>query len=152
MADAAPLAGQTAIVTGAGRGIGLSIAKRLLADGARVMITDIAQDNCDAAIKDCNADERIAAFVGDLSSENAAEQLIAQTLTHFGSLHILVNNAGGGILRPFLDHTPDTLRTTIDRNLWTCVWCSYYALPHMKKAGYGRIINLGADSVRNGLF
>jgi 2,3-dihydroxy-2,3-dihydro-p-cumate dehydrogenase len=56
------------------------------------------------------------------------------------------------VLRPFLDHTPETLRATIDRNLWTAIWCSWLVLPHMKAAGYGRIVMIGADSVRNGLF
>lgn len=60
-------------------------------------------------------------------------------------------NASGGVILPFLSHTPETLRTTIDRNLWTAIWCCWHALPHMKAAGYGRIINIGADSVRNGL-
>src|SRR3546814_11081102 len=60
--------------------------------------------------------------------------------------------ASGGILRPFLAHTPETLPATIDRNLWTAIWCSWHALPHMKAAGWGRVINIGADSVRNGLF
>ena len=146
------LQGQTAIVTGAARGIGLAIAKRLLSDGANVVLSDIAQDACDKAAAACKEPERVASFAGDLSSEQTAQRLINTTLERFGSIEILVNNAGGGILRPFLEHTPDTLRTTIDRNLWTAVWCSYYALPHMKAAGYGRIVNLGADSVRNGLF
>jgi 2,3-dihydroxy-2,3-dihydro-p-cumate dehydrogenase len=65
---------------------------------------------------------------------------------------ILVNNAGGGVIRPFLEHTPETLRATIDRNLWTALWCCWLALPVMRANRYGRIINLGADSVRNGLW
>src|SRR3546814_4030518 len=85
--------------------------------------------------------------ISDWSSDVCSSDL--QTL---GAPAILVNNAGGGILRPFLDHTPETLRTTIDRNLWTAIWCSWHALPHMRAAGWGRIINIGADSVRNGLF
>src|SRR3546814_4907733 len=92
------------------------------------------------------------AFWGDLSEEKVAGALIGQTVQTLGAPAILVNNAGGGILRPFLDHTPETLRTTIDRNLWTAIWCSWHALPHMRAAGWGRIINIGADSVRNGLF
>ncbi len=98
------------------------------------------------------AGETGAAFWGDLSDEKTAEQLVAKTVETLGAPAILVNNAGGGILRPFLDHTPDTLRATIDRNLWTAIWCSWHALPHMKAAGWGRVINIGADSVRNGLF
>jgi 2,3-dihydroxy-2,3-dihydro-p-cumate dehydrogenase len=77
--------------------------------------------------------------------------MVEQTVARFGRIDILINNAGGGILRPFLDHTPATLVETVDRNLWTAIWCSWLVLPHMKAAGYGRIVNIGADSVRNGL-
>jgi 2,3-dihydroxy-2,3-dihydro-p-cumate dehydrogenase len=140
------LQGQVAIVTGSGRGIGLAIARRLERDGARVMVTDLEE----AAARDAASAEG-AAFWGDLSDEHTAGRLISATVETLGPPTILVNNAGGGILRPFLEHTPDTLRATIDRNLWTAIWCSWHALPHMKAAGHGRIINIGADSVRNGL-
>jgi 2,3-dihydroxy-2,3-dihydro-p-cumate dehydrogenase len=129
------LDGQVAIVTGAGRGIGAAIASRLERDGATLVRADLGAGD----------------FVGDLSTEQVAGKLIAQTMAQHGRIDILVNNAGGGILRPFLEHTPETLRTTIDRNLWTAIWCSWHSLPHMKEAGYGRIVNIGADSVRNGL-
>jgi 2,3-dihydroxy-2,3-dihydro-p-cumate dehydrogenase len=129
------LEGQVAIVTGAGRGIGAAIAARLERDGAKVLRADLE-----------NGD-----FTGDLSDEKTAGELIAQTMRQHGRIDILVNNAGGGILRPFLEHTPETLRTTVDRNLWTAIWCSWHALGNMKAAGYGRIVNIGADSVRNGL-
>ena len=129
------LEGQVAIVTGAGRGIGAAIADRLACDGATLVRADLEHGN----------------FNGDLSDETVAGQLIAQTIAQHGRIDILVNNAGGGILRPFLAHTPETLRTTIDRNLWTAVWCSWHALKYMKVAGYGRVVNIGADSVRNGL-
>lgn len=142
-----PLQGQVAIVTGAGRGIGKAIAERLAREGAVVMCADL----------DIHLAESLAiaiggaAFAGDLSDERVAAALVAETISRFNRVDILVNNAGGGILRPFLDHTPDTLRQTINRNLWTAIWCSYHVLPQMKAAHYGRIINIGADSVRNGL-
>jgi 2,3-dihydroxy-2,3-dihydro-p-cumate dehydrogenase len=129
------LEGQIAIVTGAGRGIGAAIANRLERDGAIVVRADLEHGD----------------FSGDLSDETIAGRLIGEAMTRHGRIDILVNNAGGGILRPFLEHTPATLRTTIDRNLWTAIWCSWHALPHMKAAGYGRVVNIGADSVRNGL-
>ena len=144
-----PLEGQVAIVTGAGRGIGLAIARRLLADGAAVMFADLSEEEARLAT---GGAERTGWFGGDLSAETAAKALVDAAEARFGSVSILVNNAGGGILRPFLDHTPETLRTTVDRNLWTAIWCSYYALPLMKRGGHGRIVNIGADSVRNGLF
>jgi 2,3-dihydroxy-2,3-dihydro-p-cumate dehydrogenase len=136
---------RVAIVTGGGQGIGLAIARRLKADGLRVMVADLDAGKA----RDAGLD---GAFAGDLSDEATAGRLIAETVAGLGTPAVLVNNAGGGILRPFLDHTPDTLRTTIDRNLWTAIWCSWHALPHMKATGFGRIVNIGADSVRNGLF
>lgn len=129
------LDGQIAIVTGAGRGIGAAIADRLAADGATIVRADLSEGD----------------FTGDLSKEEVARQLIADTIKAHGRIDILVNNAGGGVILPFLSHTPETLRTTIDRNLWTAIWCCWHVLPHMKAANYGRVINIGADSVRNGL-
>jgi 2,3-dihydroxy-2,3-dihydro-p-cumate dehydrogenase len=145
-----PLHGQVAIVTGAGRGIGLAVARRLARDGAHIVVADLAEEAAAAAAAALGHD-RALPFAGDLSREAVARALIEAAIARFGRIDILVNNAGGGILRPFLDHTPDTLRATIDRNLWTAIWCSWLVLPVMQGAGYGRIINLGADSVRNGL-
>lgn len=126
---------QVAIVTGAGRGIGAVIANRLEREGAILVRADLEQGD----------------FIGDLAEEATAGRMISEAIAKHGRIDILVNNAGGGIIRPFLAHTPETLRTTIDRNLWTAIWCCWHVLPYMKAAGYGRIINIGADSVRNGL-
>jgi 2,3-dihydroxy-2,3-dihydro-p-cumate dehydrogenase len=151
-----PLKGRVAIVTGAGRGIGEAIARRMLDDGAKVVFCDLTDEAasaaCDAACANANAGDAAISFHGNLAKEEVAGALIEKTMAHFGKIDILVNNAGGGILRPFLEHTPATLAETINRNLWTAIWCSWHALPHMKAAGFGRIINIGADSVRNGLF
>ncbi len=142
------LAGKTAIVTGAAGGIGLVIAERLAAEGARVCIADLA-DNC-AAVAAGLPGEAIG-FTGDLSEQATVQRLVAETQAAFGRIDILVNNAGGGVIRPFLEHTAETLKQTIDRNLWTVLWCCHAALPVMLAQGGGRVINIGADSVRNGL-
>jgi 2,3-dihydroxy-2,3-dihydro-p-cumate dehydrogenase len=89
---------------------------------------------------------------GDLAIEVCATAAIDLAMATFGRLDILVNNAGGGVIRPFVEHTPQTLRETIDRNLWTAIWCSWRAAPLMRAARFGRVINIGADSVRNGLW
>jgi 2,3-dihydroxy-2,3-dihydro-p-cumate dehydrogenase len=145
------LSGQVAIVTGAGRGIGLAIAQRLAAEGAHLLVCDLELEPAQRAAEQLGGPESAQGFGGNLAKREIAEQMVAAALDRFGRIDILVNNAGGGILRPFLDHTPETLAETIDRNLWTAIWCSWLVLPHMKAAGYGRIVNLGADSVRNGL-
>ena len=146
-----PLSDQVAIVTGAGRGIGRTIANRLLRDGAIVVFGDLSAIAAEEAVAASEKPLRAAASSGDLAVEQNAKALIETTVRRFGRLDILINNAGGGVIRPFLEHTPGTLRETIDRNLWTTIWCCWHALPQMKSSGFGRVINIGADSVRNGL-
>lgn len=143
-----------AIVTGAAKGIGLAIAERLARDGAKLVIADLDEGGLKQASnhlkQEYGAD--VASLAGDLSDQNTAEKTVNLASDAFGRLDILVNNAGGGIIKAFAEHSPETLRTTIDRNLWTVLWCSWYAVRKMRAQGYGRIINLGADSVRNGLW
>ena len=145
---------KVAVVTGAAKGIGLAIAERLAKDGARLVLADLDEPG----LKQASArlvdqfDTEVAIEAGDLSDQDVAEKTVKLAANRFGRLDILVNNAGGGIIKPFAEHTPQTLKTTIDRNLWTALWCSWYAVAQMRQQVYGRIINLGADSVRNGLW
>ena len=142
------LDGKVAIVTGAAAGIGKAIVERLAAEGCALVLGDLNEGVHDVA---ASCATRAIACVGDLSQEVAVRALMSTASSAFGRIDILVNNAGGGVIKPFLEHTPDTLRATIDRNLWTALWCCYLALPVMLAGGYGRIVNIGADSVRNGL-
>jgi 2,3-dihydroxy-2,3-dihydro-p-cumate dehydrogenase len=148
------LKNNVAVVTGAAKGIGLAIAERLAKDGAKLVLADLDE----AGLKEASAglvsqfDTEVASQAGDLAEQGVAEKTMKLASERFGRLDILVNNAGGGIIKPFTEHTPETLKTTIDRNLWTVLWCSWYAVAAMRNQRYGRIINLGADSVRNGLW
>ncbi|HXI04823.1 MAG: SDR family NAD(P)-dependent oxidoreductase [Bradyrhizobium sp.] len=149
------LEGHIALVTGGGRGIGFAIADRLVADGARIVLANLDRAEAEQAAREiadrhgCSPPPVVA---GDLSQEDVAATAVRTAVDTHGKLDILVNNAGGGIIRPFLEHTPETLRTTIDRNLWTAIWCTWHALPVMKRRRYGRVVNIGADSVRSGLW
>ncbi len=143
---------RTAIVTGAGMGaggLGRGIAARLLQDGLQVMLADIEPHVQQAAAALAGGD--VDAFVGDLAQEAAALLLVQRTLARFGRIDVLVNNAGGGVIRPFLEHDAASLRTTLERNLWTTLWCCHKVLPHMAAQGHGRIVNIGADSLRTGI-
>lgn len=146
--------GQTVVVTGAASGIGAVIARHFADAGAHLVLSDVDGDRLETVADNIVAGgyARPILKAGDLSREDVAGGVIKAAIETFGTLDILVNNAGGGIIKPFLDHTPDTLRTTIDRNLWTALWCTWHAAPIMKARGYGRIVNIGADSVRNGLW
>lgn len=151
---AAPrFAEQVVVVTGAARGIGLAIAEAFAAEGARLVLADLADQPLQAVAKRLAGAHgvRTLAVAGDLSSEAGAMALLAQTHAAFGAADVLVNNAGGGVILPFLKHTPETLRATVDRNLWTVLWCTRAFLPGMVEQRYGRIVHIGADSVRNGL-
>jgi len=146
------LRGRSAVVTGGATGIGQGIARRLLGDGARVLVAALTEGELKRALEEFRAaGHDPAGFAGDLSRPGQANMLLDAAIGAFGGVDILVNNAGGGVIRPTLEHTEETLRATIDNNLWTTIRCTLAVLPHMAGRGYGRIINIGAESVRNGL-
>lgn len=142
--------GKVALVTGAASPIGMAIWLRLAQGGARMVVADVAQDALTRAGEDLPAPA--VSFVGDLSDEATVDALVDKAREACGAIDILINNAGGGVILPTPDHTSETLRQTIDRNLWTTIWCSRAVLPLMTARNYGRIVNVGADSVRNGLY
>jgi 2,3-dihydroxy-2,3-dihydro-p-cumate dehydrogenase len=142
------LSGRTAIVTGAASGIGLGIATRLIADGAAVFAATRSQEDLERVYEHAAV---AAGFVGELHQPGVADDLTTAAVKTLGQVDILVNNAGGGVIRPTLEHSEETLRATIDNNLWTTIYCVRAVLPHMVSRGHGRIVNIGADSVRTGL-
>src|SRR5260221_14723693 len=125
------LKNNVAVVTGAARGIGLAIGERLARDGAKLVIADMDEAELDKATKHLGKEfgAEVVSHAGDLSSESIAKGTIELAVHHFGRLDVLVNNAGGGIIKAFAEHTPETLRTTIDRHLWTVLWCCWHAGP-----------------------
>lgn len=142
--------GKVAVVTGAGSPIGKAVAARLHAEGAELVLGDVVEADLAACAEALGG--RVTTVVGDLSRREGVQKLVAAAIEAYGKIDILVNNAGGGVILPFLQHTPETIQATIDRNLWTTVWCCYEVLPGMVERKYGRIVNVGADSVRNGLY
>jgi len=146
-------AGRVAIVTGAAKGIGRAIAERLAAEGAALALADVLADVGAETTKQIAArGARVLFDAGDLSQPGVADRLVARTLRELGGLDILVNNAGGGVIRPYLSHTEETMRATLDRNLVSTIRMTTAALPPLIERRYGRIVNIGAESVRNGLW
>lgn len=140
---------RTAIVTGAASPIGTAIAERLHAEGASLMLGDLDGERVEALAARLDPSITIA---GDLSEEARVRAMVSATRERFGGVDILVNNAGGGVIRPFLEHDAESLNATLNRNLWTTLWACHATLPLMIERGFGRIVNIGADSVRNGLW
>jgi 2,3-dihydroxy-2,3-dihydro-p-cumate dehydrogenase len=146
-------AGRVAIVTGAAKGIGRAIAERLAEEGAAVALADVLTDvGAETAKQIASRGARVLFDAGDLSQPGVADRLVARTLAELGGLDILVNNAGGGVIRPYLSHTEETMRATLDRNLVSTIRMTTAALPPLIERRYGRIVNIGAESVRNGLW
>ena len=142
------LSGRTAIVTGAASGIGLGMVERLITDGALVFAATRSKEDLERVREHAPV---TGGFVGELQQPGVAEDLLTAALDALGHIDILVNNAGGGVILPTLEHTEETLQATIDNNLWTTIRCVRAMLPHMVSRQHGRIINIGADSVRTGL-
>ena len=147
--------GQVAIVTGAGKGtggLGRAIAMRLAAGGAKVMVSDVDAKVAESAAEiAAETGASTLAFAGSLAVEDNVRRMVAQAMQAWGRIDILVNNAGGGIIRPFLEHDAASFTETLERNLWTALWCCHKVLPHMVAQNYGRIVNIGADSLRTGI-
>jgi 2,3-dihydroxy-2,3-dihydro-p-cumate dehydrogenase len=144
---------QVAVVTGAAGAIGGAIAQRLASEGARLALTDLEgerlRERADALAEEFGA--AVATIAGDLSDAAIAQRIVDICEERHGRVDVLVNNAGGGVIRPTAEHTEDTLQATILRNLWTAMRATLAVLPGMRERGYGRIVFIGADSVRNGL-
>ena len=103
-------AGQVVIVTGAASGIGAVIARHFADGGARLVLSDVDEPRLGAVADSIAATGRDRPMIkaGDLSQQEIAGGLVKSAVETFGTLDVLVNNAGGGIIKPFLDHTPDT--------------------------------------------
>jgi 2,3-dihydroxy-2,3-dihydro-p-cumate dehydrogenase len=142
------LSRRTAVVTGAASGIGLGIATRLIADGAAVFAATRSKEDLNHVYEQAAI---AGGFVGELHEPGVADELVAAAVETIGHIDVLVNNAGGGVIGPTLEHTEESLRATVDNNLWTTIYCVRAVLPHMVSRGHGRIVNIGADSVRTGL-
>ncbi|MCD2190392.1 acetoin reductase [Actinomycetospora soli] len=129
---------RTAIVTGAGRGIGEAIARRLASDGFAVMVSDIdeatARRTADAVTADGG---RAAAHAADVSDRDACFALVAATREAFGGLDVMVSNAGIAQVKNLLEVTPEDLQRMLAVNVGGVLWCLQAAAETMIEQGRG---------------
>jgi NAD(P)-dependent dehydrogenase (short-subunit alcohol dehydrogenase family) len=150
----ARLKGKVAVVTGAASGIGKALATRLAEDGASVVIADIRNFDVAAAEMARRTGARTLGLEVDVSSEKDVERMAAETVKAFGRLDILVNNAAlfsGLELRPFEKIPAEEWRRVMDVNTLGVFLCCRACVPHMRRGGYGRIINLASGAPLKGV-
>ena len=140
------LAGKVALVTGAARGQGEAEARRFVAEGARVVLGDVLEDEGNAVAASLGPEA--AVFVPlDVTSEGAWQEAVAETVDAFGGLHVLVNNAG--VLpnfAPLVDTGLDDFMRTITINLVGTFLGMKAAAPAMKDSGGGSIVNISSSA------
>jgi NAD(P)-dependent dehydrogenase (short-subunit alcohol dehydrogenase family) len=108
---------QTALITGAARGIGLATARRFLAEGWSVALLDIDGDTLRRAMAEINEPERTLALTCDVALPDQVSAAIAETKTRFGALHALVNNAGTAVFKPALETSFEEFQRTMAVNV-----------------------------------
>jgi len=135
------LKGKTALVTGGNGGIGLGMAKGLAAAGARVAIAGRDKSKNTEALKSI-ADG--IAVEADLRDEKACRAMVAEAAKQLGRLDILVNNAGTNIRKPPEDYSLEEWKLVVDTNLTSAFVAAQAAYPHLKRAGGGKIVNIGS--------
>ena len=150
MNDIENLRGRVAVVTGAGQGMGRAVAEALARRGAKVVVNDVNSAAAEQAAADLRAGGAEAqAVVANVTDALAVRAMMTQAVAQFGALHILVNNAG--VLRPTA--VPDISEAewdfVIDVNLKGTFLCSQAALPAMKTAEWGRIVNFSSTAGKN---
>jgi 3-oxoacyl-[acyl-carrier protein] reductase len=145
------LRGKVAIVTGAGRGIGRSIALRLAGDGASVVVADLLPENASVVASEIEAAGGSALAIGaDVTHPAEVERMVAETVRFLGRLDILVNNAGIGLTRLFLETTLEDWERVLKTDLTGVFLCSQAAARVMVGQGGGRIINIASLSGQRG--
>jgi 3-oxoacyl-[acyl-carrier protein] reductase len=142
------LRGKTAVVTGAGRGIGQGIAKELARSGCRVAVNYVVEpERADATVEELRAlGVDAIAVEADVSDARAVTAMVDRVTRAFGALDILVNNAGVQTWKPLLEVTEAEWDFVIDTNLKGTFLCTQAAARFMKDHGGGAIVNIGSGS------
>src|SRR5579884_2825711 len=144
------LSGRVAVVTGASRGIGKALAIRLAREGADVVVAAKTEQSCEqmpgSIYETAEAvraqGRRALAIPTDVRSEEAVRAMIERTVSEFGRIDILINNAGAIWLQPILKTPPKKFDLLMSVNVRAAYLSAYFVLPHMQKQRWGHILNM----------
>ena len=137
------LAGRTAVITGASKGLGEAMAVALGAEGARIALVSRDRARLEAVRAQIHAaGGEAATFPADVTSEDQVRTVEREILARYGGVHILINNAGVNVRKPTVDFTLDEWRLVMDTNVTAAFLMCRSFIPAMKGHGYGRILNM----------
>jgi 3-oxoacyl-[acyl-carrier protein] reductase len=136
------LRGKVGIVTGASQGIGLAISRRLVAEGAEVLMVARGEARLEAVAEEVGA-EWLAA---DVTDPDCAGRIVGTAVEQLGGLHVLVNNAGTSAHKPLATLTDDDWRAQFELNVMASIRLMQLAAPRMAEQGWGRIVNVSSSS------
>jgi NAD(P)-dependent dehydrogenase (short-subunit alcohol dehydrogenase family) len=133
------------VITGGGSGIGKSLAKEYIKNGASVVINGRRKDILELAAHEIDPTFRKIDFLaGDIGDINTSKNLINKCISRFGVIDILINNAGIFTPKPFLEHNEEDFYSYIDTILKGTFFTSQFAIDEMRKNGGGSIVNVGS--------
>ncbi len=144
-----PLDGKVALITGANRGIGLAIARRLGALGASLSISARDRNRLDAVGRELQSSTRVAAISADLTRSDEIAALVSKTEHALGAVDILVNNAGVGTFSPIQDAAESDWDTMLDTNLKAVFLLIKAVAPGMIRRRSGHIVNIASLAGKN---
>lgn len=136
---------RTVIITGASSGIGFALAKAFLARGCNVVGNARTLERLSAAADKLGGPGRFLPVAGDISLESTAKTLFEQAVDAFGTVDILINNAGIFAAKPFAEYTAAELEAFVATNLKGFVYPSQQAAIHMSSHGQGHIVSISAS-------
>ncbi len=143
------------VITGAGQGIGRAYAHHFADNGAIPVIADIDGENGARVAAEVEAaGGRALAVQADVTSPDSVAAMVDTTLSAYGRLDVLINNAAIFVTlgrRPFEDIPLEEWRQVMDVNITGCFICASAVIPQMRKAGWGRIINISSSTVPQGI-
>lgn len=137
------------VITGAAQGIGKRVAELAAAEGARLLLVDIADyvQGVAAELRDRGAEA--VAVQANLETWAGAESIMLEAQQQFGRIDVLINNVGGTIwAQPFEHYTPEQIEKEIQRSLFTTMWCCRAVLPYMLEQKGGVIVNVSSVATR----
>ena len=147
------LSGQVALITGATRGIGLAMAEIFASAGAQLALVARTREPLEklaASLQAANSASRALALAADVANESQVDQALQQTLTEFGRVDILINNAGLISLGSGLQMELAEWERIIGANLTGAFLCSRAVVPVMERQRRGRIINIASVAAQTG--